>query len=554
MIYDGRCGFCLMWIRYWQELTGGNIAYRPSTEPLTSVQLAFPDGEVLSGARAVFTSLKNVPGKGWLLWAYDHVPGAGWTSEAGYRMVAAHRGFFYHATRLLFGTEIRPLAFQRIQWLFLKLLAAIYLIAFASFGVQAIGLIGSKGILPAESLLWWKASDTAIRAVCAGGVLMSLVLMAGYFRRVCLAVLFVLYLALCNAGADFMSFQWDALLLESGFLALFLGDSTITVWLYRWLLFRLVFLSGAAKLLSGDESWRNLTALGYHYLTQPLPNPVAWYMYQLPDWFQRGSTAVALFIELVVPFLIFTPRRTRFAAGWALIGLQALILLTGNYTFFNLLSIALCLFLFDDGLLRRPRNVRAMRGPARWLLIPAALVLAMVGGFALQERLTRVRLVPEIVEWFERYQIVNSYGLFAVMTTSRAEILIQGSDDGETWHDYEFKYKPGDLRHAPPWVAPHQPRLDWQMWFAALGSYRSNPWVLSFLYRLLEGSPPVLGLLERNPFPDHPPKYVRALIGRYQFTGFQERRQTGNWWKREPPAVYVRPVTLESFVRRPEDN
>jgi len=563
LIYDGQCGFCMIWIRYWQRLTGDKIEYRPSQECRQeypeiperefsrSVQLVTPEGEVLSGAWAVFTTLKDVPGKGWMLWAYEHVPGVESLTETGYGIVAANRGFFYHATRLLFGREIVPLTYQNVQWLFLKLLAVIYLIAFLSFGSQAMGLIGSKGILPAESLLWWKASDEAIRATWMTGALVSLVLMTGYFRRVCLAVLYLSYLSLSAAGQEFMSFQWDALLLESGFLAMFLGDSVITVWLFRWLAFRLMFLSGAVKLLSRDETWRNLTALQYHYMTQPLPNPVAWYAYQLPVWFQRASTAATLFTELVMPFLIFTPRRTRYIGAGVLVGLQVLILLTGNYTFFNLLAISLCLFLLDDGCVRLPFTVRPMRGPVRWLLAPCAVVLAIAGGLVIWERTVGESPATALAEPFERYQVVNGYGLFAVMTTSRLEILIQGSDDGETWRDYEFKYKPGDLRRAPPWVAPLQPRLDWQMWFAALGSYRSSPWIISLLYRLLEGATPVAELLERNPFPDRPPKYVRALASRYDFTDFAERRRNGNWWKREPPLIYVRAITRENFARHP---
>jgi hypothetical protein len=259
--------------------------------------------------------------------------------------------------------------------LFLKALGIVYLIAFLSFGVQADGLVGSQGVLPLENYLhgmhqamgarafwyaptvfWANSSDLALRIAWIAGAALSIVLTLGFFRRTCLVLLLILYLSICTAGQDFWSFQWDILLLEAGFLAIFLDSSPGRQWLFRWLLFRLMFMSGLVKLLSGDPAWRNLTALGYHYETQPLPTPIAWYMFQLPGWFQKASTAVVLFVELLVPFLIFAPARLRRIAACLLIGLQVLILLTGNYTFFNLLAIALCLFLFEGGPAASPKH------------------------------------------------------------------------------------------------------------------------------------------------------------------------------------------------------
>jgi hypothetical protein len=359
-------------------------------------------------------------------------------------------------------------------------------------------------------------------------------------------------LSLSTAGQDFLSFQWDALLLETGFLAIFLGNSKTVVLLFRWLLFRLVFLSGAVKLTSHDLVWRNWTALAFHYMTQPLPTPVAWYMYQLPLGFQRFSTATVLSIELVVPFLFFAPRRWRFwGAGLALF-LQVLIFLTGNYTFFNLLTMALCLFLFDDRALEklrlRSRNARTRRLA---VIAAAAVILALsVSGvwqvffaapFESENAAERVA-AP--------FQIANTYGLFASMTTSRPEIIVQGSNDGETWLDYEFRYKPGNLQQAPRWVAPYQPRLDWQMWFAALSGYRGSPWFTNFMVRLLQGSPAVTGLLATNPFPVAPPRYVRAELFDYSFTDFATRRATGRWWARQPRGLYFPRISLEDVKLR----
>ena len=267
------------------------------------------------------------------------------------------------------------------------------------------------------------------------------------------------------------------------------------------------------------------------------------------------------FIELVAPLLIFAPRLWRFAGAGLLIFLQLLIALTGNYAYFNLLTVALCVLLFDDALLERifPRRLGGrLRAslPARpwlrwrrWITAPVALVVLWAGLLQLSDFLPpdwQSPPSPGLLAWLEPARIVNGYGLFAVMTTSRPEIIIQGSNDGENWQDYGFKYKMGDPQRAPRWVAPFQPRLDWQMWFAALGGYRSSPWFSQLLLRLLEGSPPVLALLAHNPFPHAPPRYVRAVLYDYQFTTWQERRQTGNWWTRRLTGEYFPVVSLRS--------
>ena len=451
---------------------------------------------------------------------------------------------------------------SRRAGLFLRVLGLVYLIAFLSFGAQAEGLIGSRGILPAADYLrglraaigarayayaptvfWANSSDLALRIAWIAGAAIAIILTLGFLRRTCLVLLLALYLSISVAGQDFWSFQWDILLTETGFLAIFLDSSPGRAWLFRWLLFRLMFMSGAVKLLSGDPTWRDLSALEYHYLTQPLPTPIAWFMYQLPGWFQRMSTAFVLGVELLAPFLIFAPLRFRHAAAGLLIGLQVLILLTGNYAYFNLLAIALCVFLFADPAPRLARlETRAHRGVtlavAAFVLVTSGLQFLEMFSFPLPE-LARNYLV-RISPW----RLVNTYGLFAVMTTTRPEIVVEGSNDGTHWLAYEFRYKPGDVKRAPPWVAPHQPRLDWQMWFAALGSAEQNTWFYSFAARLLEGSPPVVGLLASNPFPGGPPRYVRALVYDYRFTDFAARRSTGAWWRRQEQATYLPAIAL----------
>jgi predicted DCC family thiol-disulfide oxidoreductase YuxK len=578
VLYDGHCGFCRMWIQYWNQLTGDQLDYAssqtageqhpqiPSEGFGESVQVAMPEGKVISGSWAIFTILTFAPGMAWLLWLYEHFSPFAKLSEATYRLIAAHRTFFYHLTRFTFGRRILSLRYAGVEWIFLRILAAIYFIAFVSAGVQITGLIGERGILPLgrylaavsqnfgfrgyrmlPTVFWFAHDDHVLQAACIAGAAISIVLLVGYFERASLVALYVLYLSLCTAGQEFLSFQWDFLLLETGFLAIFLGNSKLVVFLFRWLVFRLTFLSGAVKLMSHDPAWRNLTAMSYHFWTQPLPTPVAWYANQLPFWFHRFSTAMVFVIELAVPLLFFAPRPWRFLGGFSLLFLQVLIFLTGNYTFFNLLTMALCLFLFDDAALAKLRvKIRRVRIKPAWAMTVAVIVVilsvselwGMFFGSTSDEG-------NALVRWAAPFGIVNTYGLFAVMTTTRPEIVVQGSMDRRTWLDYEFKYKPGDLRRPPRWVAPHQPRLDWQMWFAALSGPQSAPWFDNFMVRLLQGSPQVRDLLANDPFAGAAPKYVRALLFNYGFTDFSSRRATGDWWTRRARGLYFPAISLD---------
>src|SRR5208282_5184391 len=585
LVFDGDCAFCRAWVEYWQRLTGERVLYTPYQEIdsrvpslpqkdfASAVTLFLPSGEVRSGAHAVFSLLALVPGKSWMLWLYTHIPGFAWIAEMVYRVVARHRSVCFWGTRGLWGVPIEVESFDIASWLFLRTLGAVYLFAFASFAVQAAGLIGSHGISPVGEFLqsvreyygggywqlptvfWLNAGDGMIKAVGIAGICLSVLLLLGVRWRIVRVVLFVLYLSLVTAGQEFMGYQWDALLLEAGFLAILLGSSPVVIWLYRWLLFRLMFLSGAVKLASGDPSWRHFTALPAHYETQPLPTPLAWYMYQLPEWFQQGSVGFVFFVELIVPFLIFAPRRVRLFAARAIVVLQILILLTGNYAFFNVLTIAFCLFLVDDAFWRRvlPKvgigaAATAHKSSGGWTRAACGAFAGLalfVGGFQVARTFgVRWSVADVVIRSVSPLQIINSYGLFAVMTTTRPEIVIEGSNDGLTWLAYEFKYKPGELGRRPAWVAPHQPRLDWQMWFAALGDYQSDPWIVRFMARLLQGSPEVLELLGRNPFPGGAPRYIRAQLYQYRFTTPAERKITGAWWSRELKGVYVPAVSL----------
>ena len=468
---------------------------------------------------------------------------------------------------------------------FLRLLGAVYLVAFLSLWVQAEGLIGSRGILPIRELLdlarerlgasrywvvptvfWIADGDGTLHVVCAAGTLLSLVALLGRARALVMLGLWALYLSLAVAGEDFLSFQWDALLLEAGLLAAALAPRGILrrhpapaplliIWMYRWLLFRLMFGSGVVKLRSGDPTWRSLTALSYHYETQPLPTWIGFYAHHLPARVQVASAVVMFAIELLLPLLIWLPPPWRRLPLVGFVGFQILIAATGNYAFFNVLTIALCVFLADPDLL--PRRWRPTAAPGdtqtslfgpwpRALLAPFVGVVALVSAAEFTEATLGVGLPwpsPAIglARAVSPLRSVNSYGLFAVMTTTRPEIVVEGSDDGETWRAYEFRYKPGDLGRRPGFVAPHQPRLDWQMWFAALGGCDQSPWLQRLFQRLREGSPPVLGLLGSNPFPDRPPRYVRALLYDYHFADLATHRRTGEWWQRRLEGEFCSP-------------
>ena len=425
-------------------------------------------------------------------------------------------------------------------------------------------------LLPTFS--WWFPSDAALHTQCALGVLVSVCLFAGVWPRACLLVLWTLYLSLVVAGQDFLSFQWDVLLLQSALFSL--GFAPGGLWpglaaddpptwlgllLVRWLLFCLMFSSGVVKLTSGDASWGDGSALSFHYWTQPLPGPLAWYAEQLPGWAQWLSCKLMFAIEIVLPFGVFGPHLARRIAATGIALLMLLIALTGNYGFFNLLTLVLCIALLDDGLLarvlpsrlveraqaapverKRPRMAR-LAGLAGTLVALAALLqgsLQMLDNFGWLELPAPAAKLGGVLGPFRS---LNSYGLFRVMTTFRREIEIQGSDDGREWRSYVLSWKPDDPARCPAWQQPHMPRLDWQMWFAALGPARAQRWFEPLLGRLLEGEPSVLALFRENPFPDRPPKLVRAVFWDYRFATPAERAASGVWWSRKELGLYSAP-------------
>jgi hypothetical protein len=467
---------------------------------------------------------------------------------------------------------------------FLWLLGLVYLVAFASLAVQITGLVGEHGLLPAARFLEWAGSiyggrawrlfptvfwagvgDAALQAVCWAGVLLAGLLMLGIAPVPVLGALWLLYLSLTVVGQNFLSFQWDVLLLEAGLLAVLWAPlewkpgaaepppPNGVRWLLVALLFKLMFLSGVTKLLSGDPTWRSLTALDYHFETQPLPTWPAWYAYHLPHATHRLAAAAMFLGELVAPLLLFAPPRLRALriGGCAAIALLQLgIALTGNYGFFNLLTLVLCVPALDDDLLRRvlPFRVAARDRPEprAWRaigagLVPAVLVLSALSfvaeiAYTLPSR-RGLGLGPgwatTVLGWVAPFRSFNGYGLFRVMTTERPELVVEGSRDGEHWEAYGFRFKPGPLTRRPGFVAPYQPRLDWQMWFAALDPMGNAEWLTALARDLEAGTPEVLALLDRNPFAGAPPRAVRFASYDYRFSTPAERSRTGAWWVRE---------------------
>ena len=411
--------------------------------------------------------------------------------------------------------------------------------------------------IPLMTAIPTPATDAG-QAVCWAGAGLSLLVVCNILTRPSLLLLYLLYLSLLYAGQDFMTFQWDTFLLETGFISLLLSFSTRPgIWLLRWLLFRFMFMSGVVKLSSGDPNWWNLSALSYHFVTQPLPTPLAWYAAQLPPIVLEFATACMLVIELCLPFLIFCPRRSRFVAAFGILLLEGCILLTGNYNWFNLQTMLLCLVLFDDAAIRKivpgllarllpsPGEIRP---PRRMTGIIVSSLGALIVFCSLVEMDVRFggdppALAKTVDRLIEPLRIANAYGLFAIMTTQRHEIVLEGSYDGVDWREYEYRYKPGDVTRRPRWNIPHQPRLDWQMWFAALDDPRNLTWFPRFLQRVLENDPSVLALLGKNAFPDKPPLYVRAQLYDYAYADSEEAAN-GQWWHRRLLGPYFPAVQL----------
>ncbi|MDQ6622912.1 MAG: lipase maturation factor family protein [Verrucomicrobiota bacterium] len=605
LLFDGGCHFCRRWVERWREMTRGKFEAASAQEAgdkfpeigaeefQRAVQFVDEQGNVFSGAAAVFHSLGQASRGRWLAKAYEHLPGFAAITGAIYGCVARHRQAASAVTRALWGDDVRRPTYFAARRGFLRTLGLVYLLAFISVWVQVDGLMGAHGLIPARELLgsiradsnvprallflqeptlcWLSSSDAMLHGLCIFGTLAAALLAFGLIPIPTLLCCFVSYLSLVNAGEFFFSYQWDILLLETGFVALFIApwqwrlrrghDQPISragLFLVKLLLFKLMFMSGVVKLSSGDDLWLKLTALDYHYWTQPLPTVFAWFADEGPEWLKKFSVAAALFIEIVVPFFIWAPRRLRVGAAILLIALQIAIALTGNYCFFNLLTIALCLLLIDDVTWapRRARPAAANQPASRaatLAALAALLVMLPVNLWQMRSAISPAAAWPRALAAVHArlapFGLTNGYGLFRVMTKERPEIIFEGSADAFEWKAYEFRWKPGRVTRMPQWNAPHQPRLDWSMWFAALGSQRDAIVAQRLVQHLLENDPAVLRLLADNPFPTRPPQFVRASLYQYHFSSAEERRRTGAWWTRTLRAQYLPALTREDFRR-----
>ena len=470
---------------------------------------------------------------------------------------------------------MQPRSYWYARLLFERALAAVYLVAFISTANQFVPLLGERGLLPvprftasipfrdAPSLFYLFPSDQTFRGAAWLGVALAVLVLSGLPQRlgtwaaaVVWALLWLLYLSFVNVGQIFYGFGWEILLLETGFLAIFLGGwstepSTIVMFLLRWVLFRIMFGAGLIK-LRGDACWRNFTCLDYYFETQPIPNPLSWYFHWLPDGVHHAGVFINHFAEIVVPAALFLPQPVAAIAALVTIVFQLVLIVSGNLSWLNWLTIVLALAAFDDRWLswvpaRRPELHRptASRRVAVYAL---AVLVALLSVGPVVNLLSSEQVMNTS---FEPLHLVNTYGAFGTVTRERDEIVVEGTDatsltDQTVWREYEFKGKPSDPFRRPAQIAPYHLRLDWLMWFAAMEPVEAHAdWFDPFVVKLLQGDRETLALLQHNPFPEHPPRFVRAELFRYTFTTPEERRTNGRWWNREPKGrLYLPPVSL----------
>jgi hypothetical protein len=460
------------------------------------------------------------------------------------------------------------------RWLFERLLAASYVMAFVTAANEFPALLGERGLLPAPrllnatrfkdlpSLFHFHYSDRALRLIAWSGVILSLTLLAGlpqagpvWLPMLTWLALWAAYLSIVNIGQTFYSFGWESLLLEAGFLAIFLGNQytappTAILWLTRWLLFRVEFGAGLIK-LRHDSCWRDLSCLYYHHETQPLPNPLSWYFHHLPKWIHRMEVRGNHIGQLIVPFGLFLPQPFAGIAALLMVIQQGWLILSGNFAWLNWLTLTLAVVALDNEQLGRLLNVPVppLETPPlayTTLMIVAALALVLLSYWPAKNLLSPGQVMNST---YNSLHLVNSYGAFGNITRERNELVVEGTLESEVtpnsaWLEYSFKAKPGDPRRRPPQVAPYHLRLDWLMWFAAMSPAYAEAWLMPLMVKLLQNDAPVLGLLARNPFPKQPPVHIRILLYRYRFTTPAERRQSGAWWVRRRMGVYLSPVRL----------
>jgi hypothetical protein len=464
------------------------------------------------------------------------------------------------------------------RFVFERSLGVIYLVAFLTAANQFIPLLGERGLLPftrfiswvpfrsSPSLFYFVSRDWEIKAAAWLGVAIAVLVILNLPQRagtlptaIAWGALWLLYLSFVNVGQTFYGFGWESLLLEAGFFAIFLGGKTtepsvILTWVWRWMLFRVMFGAGLIK-LRGDVCWRDLTCLNFYFETQPIPNALSWYFHWLPSWLHRGGVIVNHVVELGVPFLYFAPQPVAAVAGLITIVFQLILIVSGNLSWLNWITIVLCIPMLDDRWwtwlpVVQPQLVAdaGVRRLTLWAVGAAVVFLSIKPTF----NMISPRQLMNFS--FNPLHLVNTYGAFGSIGRTREEIIIEGTSDdvitpGTEWHAYEFKGKPGDPGRRPPQIAPYHLRLDWLMWFAAMSSPSDHPWFTTLVARLLEGDRATTALLRSNPFSAAPPKWIRASYYEYRFTTPAERRATGQWWNRRYLGTYLSPVRLQREQR-----
>ncbi len=465
------------------------------------------------------------------------------------------------------GAWFARLAFQRG-------LAAIYLVGFLVAARQFRALLGEHGLLPiprylsrtparrSPSIFQLYYSDRFFAVIAWTGCALSAALIAGAPDHVPLwaamllwALPWALYLSIGNVGQVWYGFGWETLLLETGFLAIFLGNASagppvLVLWLLRWLLFRVEFGAGLIK-LRGDRCWRDLTCLRYHHETQPMPGPLSWFFHHLPGPLHRVEVLGNHLAQLVAPLALFAPQPRAGAAAALMVITQLWLVLSGNFAWLNWLTIVLALPVaagLAGGRIVPPPEPAPGPGAAWYqvLVVAAAALIAALSYRPARNLMSRRQLMNSS---FEPLHLVNTYGAFGGINRKRYELVIEATAESEIsaatrWFEYEFKGKPGDPRRRPRQIAPYHLRLDWMMWFAAISQHYAEPWLYALLDKLLRNDRAVLRLLRTNPFPHEPPQYVRVLLYRYRFTQWHELRRDGLWWRRTLLGEYVRPMRL----------
>ncbi len=473
------------------------------------------------------------------------------------------------------------------RFVILRWLGCVYAVAFLAAAKQVLPLIGSHGLLPVDSFLvrvqhvlgspsagffrlpslfWFAHSDAVLQLAAWIGFALSCLVVAGYANAILMAVLWVLYMSFVHVGQDWYGYGWEIQLLETGFLAIFLcplldgrpfpkrAPPLVVLWLFRWLIFRLM-LGAALIKLHGDSCWRDLTALYYHFETQPIPNPLSRWFHFLPHGLLKSGVLFNYVAELIAPWFAFYPRIARRIAGVIMVLFQFTLIFSGNLSFLNWLTIVPALACFDDGfwakllpraLVNRATTSAAAAQPSRPMQLAAWTVAVIVGVLSVQPVVNIFSPGQIMNTSFDPLDLVNTYGAFGSVGRERLNVVFEGTDANApdaraVWKAYPYRALPVELNRMPRQIAPYQPRLDWQMWFASMSTPDQYPWTLHLVWKLLHNDPGALSLLGGNPFPNQPPRYIRAVLYRYEFV--RPGNPEGNWWKREELGLWLPPLS-----------